>query len=200
MPDLKDIDQYYYISALIVPGVIITDVRAQFISGKIEKIRNSILAYLTLTIIYYGIIGPLIDYIISIGYGLFKFFLWWCIIIIGPAIFGVVLGLSAQYGWGRWLAAKWRLRVVHATPTSWDWRFASCTNPRFVVVTLADGSTVAGIFGTNSFASTEPTERDLYIQEIMDISDDGQWAYRKEVTSILIVAKEIRFVEFKGGL
>ena len=200
MPDLKNINDYYYISVLIVPGVIITYVRAQFISGRMGKLSESILAYLTLTIIYYGLIGALISYVISLDHGLFKLFLWWSLIIIGPAIFGILLGMAAQYGWGRWIAANLRLKVVHATPTSWDWRFANCPTARFVIVTLADGSTVAGIFGTESFASTEPTERDLYIQEIMDVSDEGAWAWRNEVTGILIAAKEIRFVEFKGEL
>jgi len=34
----------------------------------------------------------------------------------------------------------------------------------------------------------------------MDVSDEGAWAWRNEVTGILIAAKEIRFVEFKGEL
>lgn len=33
------------------------------------------------------------------------------------------------------------------------------------MVTLEDGEMVAGFFGTNSFASSDTAERDLYIEE-----------------------------------
>ncbi len=67
-------------------------------------------------------------------------------------------------------------------------------------MTLTDGAIVAGIFGKHSFASTDPAERDIYIQELMDVGDDGLWAYRAEPTGILLLAKEIRYVEFKQEL
>jgi hypothetical protein len=200
VPDLKDMNNLYMIAAFVVPGLVITYVRSQFISGRMEKISDAVLVYFALTIIYWGMAIPFVFFIIQLGPGVLKLALWWSIIIVGPAIVGLLLGVSAQRGWIRWIAIKLRLRIVHGTPTSWDWRFANCPRASFVMVTLADGSTVAGIFGTGSFASTEPTERDLYIEEIMDVADDGSWVYRKEVSGILITAKEIRFVEFKGEL
>jgi hypothetical protein len=62
------------------------------------------------------------------------------------------------------------------------------------MVTLADGSTVAGIYGTQSFASSDPAERDLLLQEIYDL-DDNTWSKRTEQQAILIPSKEIKLVQ-----
>ena len=200
MPDIKDLNNIYLISAFIVPGLIITYMRSRFVTGRMEKFSDAALGYLTLTIIYYGLSLPIIGWIISFEQGTFKTALWWGLLIFGPMLFGLILGVATQYEWLRWIASKLRLRVVHNTPTSWDWRFANCHAARFVMVTLTDGSTVAGIFGAGSFASTDPAERDVYLQEVMDVGDDGAWSYRLEATGILIMAKEIRYIEFKKEL
>ncbi|MCJ2007035.1 DUF6338 family protein [Methylobacterium sp. J-092] len=197
MPELKDLNNIYLIAAFIIPGLIISYMRSRFITGRMEKFSDAALGYLALTIVYYGFSIPVIGWILGFEQGLARTLLWWCLLIVGPTAFGLLLGVATQREWLRWTATKLKLRMVHNTPTSWDWRFANCDRARFVMVTLVDGSTVVGIFGVGSFASTNPTERDIYIEELMDIADDGTWSYRVEPTGILIVAKEIRYIEFK---
>lgn len=57
------------------------------------------------------------------------------------------------------------------------------------------GGVVAGAFAEMSFSSSDPAERDLFLERVFDIPDNGPW---KEVPGkeILIRASEIRFVEF----
>ena len=200
MPDLKDLNSIYLIVAFVVPGLIATFVRAQFINGRIDKMTDAVLGYLVITLIYYGLSIPVISWILTFEQGLLKTALWWGLTIVGPACFGLLLGVAAQHGWLRWMAKKLGLRVVHGTPSSWDWQFANCYAARFVMVTLTDGSSIAGIFGTASFASTDPTERDIYIQEVLDVDANGIWNYRSELSGVLILAKEIRAVEFMKEL
>jgi hypothetical protein len=200
VPDLKDLNNIYLVAAFIIPGLIITYIRAQFIAGRLEKFSDAALGYLTLTLVYYGISIPFIGLILNLEKGLLKTLLWWALIIVGPSAFGLLLGVAIQRDWLRWIATKLRLRLVHNTPTSWDWRFATCETARFVMVTLTDGTKFAGIFGVNSFASTDPAERDLYIEEVMDVDETGAWNYRDEVHGVLLLAKEIRFIEFKKEL
>jgi hypothetical protein len=119
------------------------------------------------------------------------------LILVGPAIFGFVLGLAAQKEWTSWLADKLDLSIVHVIPAAWDWRFSKV--PRggmFVMVTLTSGERVAGFFGSNSFASSDAGERDLYIEEEYTVIDQGTWEARTEKVGILISAKEIKYVEF----
>lgn len=200
MPDLKDLNNIYLIAAFIIPGLIITYMRSRFITGRMEKFSDAALGYLTLTLVYYGFALPLVGWILSFEQGLLKTLLWWVLLIAGPMVFGLLLGVATQREWLRWIATKLRLRMVHNTPTSWDWQFANVYTARFIMVTLTDGSCVAGIFGTGSFASTDPAERDIYIEEVMDVGEDGVWSYREEAAGILIPAKEIRYIEFKKEL
>ena len=66
----------------------------------------------------------------------------------------------------------------------------------FVMVTLENDETVAGFFGTNSFASSDMAERDLYIEEEYTVTEEGIWESRPEKVGILIPMKGIRYIEF----
>jgi hypothetical protein len=117
--------------------------------------------------------------------------------LIGPALFGLALGIAAQKEWIHRIADYFDLSIVHVIPTAWDWRFSKM--PRdglFVMVTLTNGATVAGHFGSKSFASSDTGERDLYIQEEYRVTEQGTWEARDERVGILIPAREIRHIEF----
>ena len=96
------------------------------------------------------------------------------LLLVGPAAFGFVLGISAQKEWGAWLANRLGFSVVHVIPAAWDWRFSRIARPGiFIMVTLTTGETVVGLFGSNSFASSDIGERDLYIEEEYMINEHG---------------------------
>jgi hypothetical protein len=84
---------------------------------------------------------------------------------------------------------------VHVVPTSWDWKFSG-TRPSWVLVTLNDGSAVRGFFGSRSFASSEPAERDLYIQEVFRENEHGDWVPIERTGGILLRADSIKHIEF----
>lgn len=199
MPDMKDLMNVQLVIAFIVPGLIISYVRARFITGRIEKLSEAALTYLSLTVVYYGLAIPFVAYVLDQPAGWRKNLCWWALIAVGPAIFGMLLGVGAQRGWARWIAHKLGLRPVHSMPNSWDWRFGRCAGREFIMVTMSDGSTAAGIFGGESFASSDPTERDIYIEELWDVPEDGgPWSPQASRKGILIPAKEIRYVNFWG--
>lgn len=199
MPDMKELANVQLVIAFIVPGLIISYVRNRFISGRLEKLSDAVLAYLSLTVVYYGLTLPFIDHILDLPAGWPKNLCWWALIAVGPAIVGMLLGVAAQRGWVRWIAHKLGMRPVHSTPNSWDWRFGRCIGQQFIMVTMTDGATAAGVFGPESFASSDPAERDIYIEELWDVPEDGgPWTPRASRTGVLIPAKEIRFVNFWG--
>lgn len=196
MPDMKDWANVQLVIAFIVPGLIISYVRARFITGRMEKLSDSMLGYVALTVVYYGFALPFVHGIVTLPPGWMNNLAWWAVVIVGPAVLGLLLGVGAEQGWLRWLAHKLGLNPVHSTPNAWDWRFRSKAGC-YVLVTLSDGGTAAGFFGTQSFASSDPAEPDLYIQELMDVPDDGgAWTPQAIKKGILIPAKEIRYVNF----
>ncbi len=44
-----------------------------------------------------------------------------------------------------------------------------------MLVTLTDGSSVAGAFSARSFASSDASEQDLFLEQTYKVEDDGPW-------------------------
>ncbi|OAF05543.1 hypothetical protein AYJ54_01160 [Bradyrhizobium centrolobii] len=55
MPDLKSVESVYLVLAFVVPGMIITFVRAQFFTGRMHSLSESIVTYLAVTVLYYRV-------------------------------------------------------------------------------------------------------------------------------------------------
>ena len=66
---------------------------------------------------------------------------------------------------------------------------------QWVIITLKDGTCFGGYCDKNSFISSDPSERDIYIHYIYEIDDDGEWCLRPG-TGMLISAGEVSRIEF----
>jgi hypothetical protein len=66
MPELKSLDNVYLVLAFLVPGLVASFVRAQFITGRLPSHREAALTYLTLSVIYYALVLPAVDYAMSV--------------------------------------------------------------------------------------------------------------------------------------
>lgn len=197
MPDLKGATNVYLVLAFVVPGLIIAWTRAQFITGRLMAMKDNFIAYLALSVIYYAVAFPAVEYLLTFkDAGWAKALAWLTIVFVGPFVAGLLLGLASQREWLRVLATRLGINTVHASPTAWDRVFANRRGSTFVMVTLADGSIVAGVFGSRSFASSEPSERDLLIEEIWDVAETGAWTQRPEKIAIYVPAKEVKHVQF----
>ncbi len=195
VPDLKSLDNLYLILGFLVPGLIVLFVRSQFITGRRPPHAAALLSYLTVSIIYYALALPLVDFVLSIQEpGYLKALAWFGLVFVGPAIFGLLLGINIQQGLLRRFLRWCRLNPIHVMSTAWDWKFGGMKD-EWVLVTLKDGTRFAGFCGQHSFMSSDPTERDIYIQWIYDIGDNNKWSPRGD-TGVLIAAGEIRTVEF----
>jgi Family of unknown function (DUF6338) len=191
-------DDIYLALFFVVPGIITLFVRSRFITGRTPSIKENVFAFFVLSLIYYSFTILFIEQALAVREPwLLRAAIWIALVLIGPAVFGLILGIAAQKEWIHRVADNFDLSIVHVIPTAWDWRF--CKMPRdglFVMVTLTNGATVAGHFGSMSFASSDTGERDLYIQEEYTITADDRWEARPEKVGILIPAREIRHVEF----
>ena len=195
MPNLQSLDNVYLILGFLVPGLIVLFVRAQFMTGRKPPHTAELLSYLTVSVIYYAFALPFVDLVRSIHEsGYVKTLSWFALIFIGPAALGLLLGINVQKNLFRRMLQWFRLNPVHGIPTAWDWKFGGMTN-QWVLVTLKNGSRIAGFCGQESFMSTDPSERDIYIQWIYDISDENKWSSRGE-KGVLITAGEVQTIEF----
>lgn len=194
MGDIKSLEQLSLVAAFVVPGIVALFVRAQFLTGRAEVTKEAVLTFFTIATLYYGLLAPFLPWLTAHGLaptqGPVALFGW---TVIGPALLGLALGVNASRGWTWRVFGRLGLKTVHVMPTAWDWKFGGMIGS-WVVVTLKDGSQVAGWFGQRSFASSDPKERDLYVERVYRVDDDKQWHATE--SGLLVPQGELRCIEF----
>ena len=194
MLDLTDPQSLEMVLALIVPGLIITYFRAQFLTGRMQKHTDAVLSYFTLSAIYGAIALPTVGWLRQGEVtDTMNLVIWFSLIFLGPTVFGVVLGVLSKIGIIRGLMHKFGINPVHAMPTAWDWKFGNIKR-QWVILTLKNDIKFAGYCGRKSFMSSEPSERDIYIEKIYDLDEDNCWIDGGE-KSLWIAYGEIRSIE-----
>ena len=192
MVDSVPLNDVTFVLAFLVPGFIALSVRSQFMTGTAPSQNGErFLTYMTVSAIYGALVVRLVDpewMRNSVPFYLF-------VVFGGPVVVGLFLGINIQRNIVRGLLGRIGLFTVHALPTAWDWKFGGVLEEQWVLVTLKNGISFAGLFGRDSFAASGSDERDLYIQWIYDINDDGTWSSpgRK---GVLITAGEVSTLEF----
>jgi hypothetical protein len=197
MPDLKSTESIYLVVAFIIPGLIIVFFRSQFLTGRSSAQSDSLLTYLSISILYYGLVLPFgaLDSLKAEKYSLRWEITWGLLVFVGPAVIGVLLGLNARFELVRRLLSRLRFNPVHGIPSAWDWKFGRM-KPQYVLVILTDGTRFAGYMTVPfSFASSDPLERDLYLGWTYTLDDEDQWI-PSPGREVLIAAGSIRTIEF----
>lgn len=130
---------------------------------------------------------------------------------IGLALVLVIPDLAARVGFyltttRRWqvvrdlLVAKLGLRRPYdPTPSAWDASFFN-RSPGWVRVLTSDGVWIGGWFGAESFASSFPHPRELYIERAYEMREDGAFTGVLSARGGAYVrCDDIRLVEFPTG-
>jgi hypothetical protein len=113
------------------------------------------------------------------------------IMVIVPACWPVVfLGLST-----------WRpiaKHFVHPIRKPWGYVFGK-HDPFWIIVHLQSGQKIGGRYDTESFASSDPADEQIYLEEVWVLDERGRFLNRVERSrGIIIMKDQIRAVEFFG--
>jgi len=85
--------------------------------------------------------------------------------------------------------------LPHPTSKPWDYVFGQ-RREYWIVVTLKDGTRIAGKYGSSSFASSAPSTEQLYLEETWVLNDDdGFERPRTDTAGIIILASDVNTVE-----
>lgn len=182
-------DNLYVIVGFLVPGLIYTLVRLAVLGVKQPRHADFVLTYLVISLIYLAVYYP-----ISLLEGVQKYQdTFWLISVrtlVAPALLGF---LSARYDQRiRWLLFKIGANPLHHQPTAWDYKFSK-RETNIVKVTMNDGGEIYGIFSSDSFVSSDPFNRDIYIEYLINGNIDLHDPNRN---SILIAQSQIKTIEF----
>ncbi len=209
MLDFLKIENVPFVLFFIVPGLIISFIRTQFIKNRTPTNSEAIIYYFTISMIYHAFLLPLFFVIfpdiveLASMEKLFQWirtnkkdviFIFTIFVLTIPGILGLLLGLNIQGEWIYTLLRRCRINPVHPVSTAWDWKF-STMKEQWVLVTLKDGTEYAGYCDSQSFFSSESEERDIYIEHVYNLNDDNTWELIPG-KSVLITGGEVKTIEF----
>lgn len=188
-------DAVVVIAALLVPGFITDATLGMFVPSTRPPEWRGLLRYLTLSLLNYASWG----WFFVIPYGreaVERHGAATALALVAlPAILGMVLGIMSGKEPIRRVLLRFGINPIHVVPTAWDYKF-SRGETRYVLVTLRDGSSVAGLIGPRSFVSTCEAERDLYLEAVFLMGGERPWARHPRTDGILLKGSEIRSIEF----
>lgn len=190
----------FFVLAFLVPGFIWYSVLTTIVPRKPEEKDKLFLRYMTLSSLNYAFWSWLVYLLFSsqlfISHPIRSSLAWFLIIFISPVIFGFVSGKSNDKNYLEKFLRPLGINPINPIPTAWDFVFYNTKEPVWILVTMKDGSMVGGRFGTRSFASSDPDERDVYIQEVFKIDEEGPWQRIPQNNGILVKSDEIKYIEF----
>ncbi len=202
--NINSFDALFYTLTFVAPGYILFSVLSLLKPYKVEEKTSYLLKYFTLSCLNYGPWVWLVYLIFKHDYFLNNTFItamaWFWIIFISPIIFAFIIYIIDRKYPLRTVLFKLGITMPHSIPDSWDYIFSEICKkePVWVLVTLTDGVKVGGYFGSKSFASTEPNERDLFIEDVYRIDEKGDFVNVADNKGILICKNHIKTIEFMG--
>ena len=200
---LETFSGLYFVVSVLVPGFIYQGVVSNFVPLRQHKDKERLLlGFVTATAFNYAICSPLI-YLLAFGLIFPKCpvgqaFCWFAIIFLAPALLALFRSLILQRNWLGYIYRFLELRPISPIPTGWDFVF-STTEPCYLLVTLKDGTEIAGYFGTKSMAASDPDHKDIYIERVYKVSEGGEpWKEVERSLGMHIDASQIAYVEFRS--
>jgi len=190
----------------LVPGFIIYSTYSAFTVRRNETKELLFLRFVALTALNFSIcfvwikllLGP--KFLHDHPWKTAHYLVW--ILFGSPIALGLLIAVIDRWQLSRIFTRLLGLRPMHSTPTAWDYCFNQMAHhgPRFVIVTFKDGKQVGGIFAHPAVASSDSSERDIYLIGVHNLvkDDDGniKGVYRPQNDGILIIGSEIRSFEF----
>ena len=87
-------------------------------------------------------------------------------------------------------------RIVHPIPKAWDYFFGLHV-PCFVLARLKNGALLGGVMGSRSFASSYPSDEDLYLEQLWSVTDQGQFLSPvPDTKGALISRSDCEYIQF----
>lgn len=187
------VDKILLLVLFFVPGFIYLKVYRLFIAETktdFSKDLYEAIGYSFINAIIYAYPLYLInlnDFIVD--HSIFYFLIVFFIIIVSP-----ILGACLFYSISK---RKWFSKImINPTKSSWD-SFFSKRESYFVIVTLKNGRKICGKYGMNSFSSTYPNPKEIYLEEVWELNQNNGFGRKVEQTEgILITENEISTIEF----
>lgn len=196
---IDSFDVVFYTAVFILPGFIISNIIDLINPPKKFNEGKYFLKCLLLSIMNCAIWCWLYRIIIDCKdlSSLCHWILLVLVSLIGSTIIGIVIAVIKQKQIIDRLLYKLKVNTIHSTPTAWDYYFSK-QESGFVIITLIDDSKLFGWYSSGSFTSSDPEERDIYVEKAYKVENE-QWKLDEQSAGFYIPKDQIKVIEFKKG-
>jgi hypothetical protein len=191
--DIWNLDKLALFLIFFLPGFISIKVYDLMVPGEPRDISKSVFEAISYSTLNFAALFWLIIFIHA-GDFYHRHLIWYSlsvvvIMVVVPACWPLVfLRLSA---WRR--IAR---HFVHPIRKPWDYVFGK-REPFWIIVHLQNGQRIGGRFDTESFASSDPADEQIYLEEVWVLDEAGRFLSPVERSRGIIIMKDvIRAVEF----
>lgn len=191
-------ESFLYSIIFLVPGYIMNSAYEKVVNTQRKAISENLLRFIVFSLLNYALWGGVIYRAVLDRMWVEHFLLWILLIIsflvVGPYIFGFILGVFSNSEWGRNILRKLKINTMHPNPTAWDYII---NKPAWLSVTLENGTIIHGYFGGESFAATSSeTPQDLFMQKRCEFDEATQkFKDIEPLKGVWIPYNEIKYIE-----
>lgn len=193
----------FYTILALVPGFIMNMGYGYLIPLREGQAQLYLIRLVVFSCVNYALVWPAVHNLIQIKYWVEHPLNWSFILILilllMPYSIGMFVGYVNSRDWIRTILRKIGINPIHPAPTAWD--FIMPSDAKYVIVTLKDKTEIFGLYSDNSLASSVPTEKDIYIEQVFKIDerDDETWLEVEGSRGMWINGSEILHIEFKDA-
>jgi vacuolar-type H+-ATPase subunit I/STV1 len=182
MTEIFDINRIQLILIFIIPGFVSYKVWSLLIPSKDIAIKDYIIEIICYSFINFALLFWLINIAENIQ-GLLQSLLYLIILFIAPIIWPLI--------WIKIVKSK-RLKgkIVYPTPKAWDF-FFGLGKPCFMLIHLHTGKMIGGLYYLDSYSSSYPQQKDLYLKEVWNITEKGEFLNKIEATEGLLISYDV---------
>ena len=187
--NIWEADKLLIFIAFVIPGFISIRSYELFFPGKNEESSKKIIDAITYSCVNYALLWPLIFWVEShdcnaIVYGAF----YLLVLFFAPILWVYIWKTIRQTQYVQ-------ERLPHPENRPWDFVFSQ-RKSYWIIVTLKDGTQLAGRYDEKSFVSSSPNKEQIYLEESWELNDEGGFERAHEQSSgVLIVTDEISYLE-----
>lgn len=129
-------------------------------------------------------------------YGIESF---WAILFAGILVL-LITPLCIAWVYVRLLSSRFmRRHALGVAKQPWDVVFSG-RKGLWVVVYLKNGKEIVGLYSTNSSASHYPQKRELFLEKVFVVNENGELASKSDSEGVIIPGNSIDYIEFYKGV
>lgn len=191
--ELSSLNNLLLIILFIIPGFLAEWMFSSFVQRSQRESATVLLESLTFSCLIYSFVFP-ITYLYHAL--ITRHFLAFGILFL--LILPVGLGIGSGFFFRSNFYGKFSrvVGIISPIPKAWDYFFGK-GEPCLVLITLQDDTKIGGLWHTNSFASSFPSEEDIYIEAQYRINEKGEFLEEvADTKGCLVRAGTVKFIEF----